>query len=367
MFGEIGDKSIVTEELETLKFWKKNDILNKTIEWRKDNPHFVFFEGPPTANGKPGIHHCLSRIYKDTVCRYKTQMGFRVDRKAGWDTHGLPVELSVEKQLGLSGKDQIENYGIEAFINKCKDSVFTYEKDWFAPPLAEDVSLSYVEDKWAVEGPLYLSSSLSVSMDFAGVSLGLDIAHKTNYVATFDEICPNLIYGESYTYKVQTTSNSGSIDVTVGWRSWEPEPPVGCCYSKYFVTGQPEILLAKVTIKGTKGDEEVSTTLSGPFEVTYLDEDVLSADTTHVFAWSSEGSTPVDGITWEYGILSDDGIERVDDGLLINRMGNRLAHPKVLEDFHPVRADPILINAQVSDVNRRHLIHGDVGIGFGSR
>ncbi len=130
MFGEIGGKSVATEELEILKFWKDNDILNKTIEWRKDNPHFVFFEGPPTANGKPGIHHCLSRIYKDTVCRYKTQTGFRVDRKAGWDTHGLPVELGVEKQLGLSGKDQIEDYGIEAFINKCKDSVFTYEKDW---------------------------------------------------------------------------------------------------------------------------------------------------------------------------------------------------------------------------------------------
>ena len=222
-----------------------------------------------------------------------TDQGFSIKGTVG------PADIEASMSFLPAGEKVLKDISHE----------FTYEKDWFAPPLAEDVSLSYVEDKWAVEGPLYLSSSLSVSMDFAGVSLGLDIAHKTNYVATFDEICPNLIYWENYSYEVQTTSNSGSIAVTDYRRSWEPEPPVGCCYSKYFVTGQPEILLAKVTIKGTKGGEDVSTTLSGPFEVTYLDEDVLSADTTHEFAWSSEGSTPVDGITWEYGILSDDGIE----------------------------------------------------------
>ncbi len=130
MFEELGKKSVAGEENETLEFWKKKNIFQKSIDWRSENPHFVFYEGPPTANGLPGIHHCLSRIYKDTVCRYKTQTGFKVDRKAGWDTHGLPVELGVEKKLGLSGKDQIEDYGIEAFIKKCKDSVFTYEKEW---------------------------------------------------------------------------------------------------------------------------------------------------------------------------------------------------------------------------------------------
>ncbi|MCK5743825.1 MAG: class I tRNA ligase family protein, partial [Caldisericia bacterium] len=130
MFEELGKKSVAGEENETLEFWKKKNIFQKSIDWRNDKPHFVVYEGPPTVNGLPGIHHCLSRIYKDTVCRYKTQTGFRVDRKAGWDTHGLPVELGVEKQLGLSGKDQIEDYGVEAFIKKCKDSVLTYEKDW---------------------------------------------------------------------------------------------------------------------------------------------------------------------------------------------------------------------------------------------
>lgn len=130
MFEELGAKSIVTEEQEILEFWREHDIFGKSITHRKDAPNFVFFEGPPTANGMPGIHHCLSRIYKDTVCRYRTMHGYKVDRKAGWDTHGLPVELEVEKKLGLKSKKEIEDYGIEAFIKKCKDSVFTYEKEW---------------------------------------------------------------------------------------------------------------------------------------------------------------------------------------------------------------------------------------------
>jgi len=186
---------------------------------------------------------------------------------------------------------------------------FTYEKDWFLPPLAEDVSISYVEDKWAVEGPAYLSSSLSASMDFAGVSFGLDITHETNYVATFD-ICPALDhYSLSYHWKVQTTSTTGTITVDPYENYWELGAPGGCCYAKYFVTGHPEILLAEVTIKGTKGGEEVSTTLSGPFEVTQLDEPALSADTTRVFTFQQLGSTPVDGIGWIYGVLYDDGIK----------------------------------------------------------
>ena len=130
MFEVLGAKSIANEEEETLKFWSDNKIFLKSIEIRKDSPSFVFFEGPPTANGMPGIHHCLSRIYKDTVCRWQAMHGFKVDRKAGWDTHGLPVELEVEKKLGFSGKQEIEKYGIEAFVKKCKESVFTYESQW---------------------------------------------------------------------------------------------------------------------------------------------------------------------------------------------------------------------------------------------
>ncbi|HEX9917143.1 MAG TPA: isoleucine--tRNA ligase [candidate division Zixibacteria bacterium] len=117
-------------EEEILSFWKKNGIFQKSIQIRKDAPLYVFYEGPPTANGLPGIHHVIARIIKDLVCRYKTMQGFRVDRKAGWDTHGLPVEIEVEKELKLDSKAKIEEYGIDKFNAKCRESVFRYKKDW---------------------------------------------------------------------------------------------------------------------------------------------------------------------------------------------------------------------------------------------
>lgn len=111
-------------------YWETNNIANKSIDNREGAEKFVFFEGPPTANGKPGIHHVISRAIKDTVCRYKTMKGFQVKRKAGWDTHGLPVEIEVEKKLGLKNKKDVEDYGIEKFCHECKESVFSYEKEW---------------------------------------------------------------------------------------------------------------------------------------------------------------------------------------------------------------------------------------------
>jgi len=117
-------------EKEILEYWKKDDTFQKSLKQRKKAPNFVFFEGPPTANGKPGIHHVLARAFKDIVCRYKTMQGFLVLRKSGWDTHGLPVELEVEKKLGLKNKKDIEKYGIAAFNKKCKESVWSYKQDW---------------------------------------------------------------------------------------------------------------------------------------------------------------------------------------------------------------------------------------------
>lgn len=119
-----------SRELRVLQQWKEQDTFKQSIANREGKPNFVFYEGPPTANGAPHIGHVLGRVIKDFVCRYKTMAGYRVVRKAGWDTHGLPVELGVEKQLGISGKQEIENYGVEAFVKKCKDSVFEYEKQW---------------------------------------------------------------------------------------------------------------------------------------------------------------------------------------------------------------------------------------------
>ncbi|MEK7503705.1 MAG: class I tRNA ligase family protein [Patescibacteria group bacterium] len=117
-------------EKKILEDWKKNKTFEKSILNRKKAKDFVFYEGPPTANGKPGIHHVLARTYKDIICRYKTMRGFRVLRKAGWDTHGLPVELEVEKKLGLKNKKDIEKFGIAEFNKKCKESVWQYKDEW---------------------------------------------------------------------------------------------------------------------------------------------------------------------------------------------------------------------------------------------
>ncbi len=117
-------------EKQTLTFWKENRIFEKSVELRKGAPAYTFYDGPPTANGKPHIGHVLTRAIKDLVPRYKTMKGYDVLRKAGWDTHGLPVELEVEKELGLDGKEQIEAYGVEPFIEKCKHSVWKYKADW---------------------------------------------------------------------------------------------------------------------------------------------------------------------------------------------------------------------------------------------
>ncbi|MCT4620178.1 MAG: isoleucine--tRNA ligase [Marinisporobacter sp.] len=110
--------------------WDQNSLLDQCVETRKEGKPFVFFEGPPTANGRPGIHHVMARTLKDSVCRYKTMTGHQVKRKAGWDTHGLPVEIEVEKQLNLSDKQEIESYGLDKFNEKCRESVFSYERQW---------------------------------------------------------------------------------------------------------------------------------------------------------------------------------------------------------------------------------------------
>ena len=117
-------------EEKQLEFWKQNHIFEKSVQNREGKPRFVLYEGPPTANGNPGIHHVLARAYKDIITRYKVMKGFYAPRIAGWDTHGLPVELEVEKQLGFSGKSQIEAYGVQQFNAKCRDSVFKYLKEW---------------------------------------------------------------------------------------------------------------------------------------------------------------------------------------------------------------------------------------------
>ncbi len=144
-----------------LRQWEENDVFQRTWTERQDAPLFVMFEGPPTANGSPGIHHVLARVFKDVICRYRTMKGYRTLRKGGWDTHGLPVELEVENELGLASKRDIEEYGIEQFNRKCRESVFRYLKDW--ERLTERIGFwvdmdrpyitldnDYIESGWAI-------------------------------------------------------------------------------------------------------------------------------------------------------------------------------------------------------------------------
>ncbi len=129
-FEALSESHVKDREASIREYWEEIDLLNESINTRDGNKPFVFYEGPPTANGKPGIHHVMARTLKDLTCRYKTMEGYQVKRKAGWDTHGLPVEIEVEKELKLSNKQEIEEYGIKEFNQKCKDSVFKYESLW---------------------------------------------------------------------------------------------------------------------------------------------------------------------------------------------------------------------------------------------
>jgi isoleucyl-tRNA synthetase len=177
------------QEEEILKFWNENKIFEKSITSRRDSPlRFTLFEGPPTANGKPGIHHVVSRVFKDVIARYKTMKGYYAPRKAGWDTHGLPVELEIEKKLGFTSKSDIENYGIAKFNALCRDSVFTYLKEWNA--LTERIGYwldidhpyvtldnSYIESVWWIlkefwtKGLIYLGYRVTPHCPRCGTSL----------------------------------------------------------------------------------------------------------------------------------------------------------------------------------------------------
>lgn len=123
-------KGFVGMEKEVADFWKEQDIIKKNFDMNQDGEYFTFYDGPPTANGKPHVGHILTRVMKDIIPRYKVMKGYKVIRKAGWDTHGLPVELEIEKKLGISGKEQIEEYGVEKFVTECKESVFKYVSMW---------------------------------------------------------------------------------------------------------------------------------------------------------------------------------------------------------------------------------------------
>ncbi|MFU8797054.1 MAG: class I tRNA ligase family protein, partial [Dehalococcoidia bacterium] len=133
MFRQVDSRvNVLHLEESVLRFWKEQRIFHKSVEARRGGPHFAFYEGPPSANGSPGVHHVLARLYKDVVCRYRTMKGYHVPRKAGWDTHGLPVELEVENALAMTSKTQIEEYGVARFNEQCRRTAAKYIKEWEA-------------------------------------------------------------------------------------------------------------------------------------------------------------------------------------------------------------------------------------------
>ena len=167
MFKPVDNRqSFPKMEEEVLRFWKENDIFRKSVESRPADKSYIFYEGPPTANARPGVHHVLARVFKDLFPRYKTMRGYRVPRKGGWDTHGLPVELEVERELGLKSKPEIEQFGIEEFNRRCKESVFRYVQEWEA--LTERIAFwvdlegayrtydnDYIESVWTIVKQLW--------------------------------------------------------------------------------------------------------------------------------------------------------------------------------------------------------------------
>lgn len=165
-FKELSKEPVKNREQEISKYWEEIDLLKETLNQRPEDKNYVFYDGPPTANGKPGIHHVISRTLKDMQCRYKTMQGYRVQKKAGWDTHGLPVEIGVEKELGLESKKEIEDYGVEKFNQKCKESVFSYEKLWreMSERMAYNIDMdhpyitldnNYIESVWWIMDQLF--------------------------------------------------------------------------------------------------------------------------------------------------------------------------------------------------------------------
>lgn len=178
-FEHLKTGSIAENEKAISAYWKEVDLLHQCVSQREDGKQFVFFEGPPTANGKPGIHHVIARTLKDYVCRYKTMQGYQVKRKAGWDTHGLPVEIEVEKRLGLNDKTEIESYGIEAFNKQCRESVFEYEGLW--RDMTERMAyLIDLDDPYITLNDEYIESVWHI----------LDKMHKEGYIYEGHKILP---------------------------------------------------------------------------------------------------------------------------------------------------------------------------------
>ena len=263
------DMNFVAREEEIVKFWRDNDVFKKSVALRKGAPTFTFFDGPPTANGKPHIGHVETRAFKDLIPRYRTMKGFDVLRKAGWDTHGLPVELEVEKMLGLDGKPQIEEYGIEPFIKECKKSVWKYKTEW--EEMSERVGYwadmenpyityddNYIESEWwslkeiHKKGLLYKGHKIVPYCPRCGTALSShEVAQGYKNVKETSAYVRFAVKGEENTFLLAWTTTP-----------WTLPSNLALCvnphdmYAKFRVDGQT-IIMAKALIDAIYPDKEI--------------------------------------------------------------------------------------------------------------
>ena len=268
--------NFVERELEVLDYWKKNDIFKKSMTMREGAPLFTFYDGPPTANGKPHIGHVLTRAIKDLIPRYRFMKGYNVLRKAGWDTHGLPVELEVEKQLGLDGKPQIEKYGIEPFIQKCKESVWKYKGQW--EELSERVGFwvdmenpyvtyhdNYIESVWwslkriHEKGLLYKGHKVVPYCPRCGTALSShEVAQGYNDVEETSAIARFLVKGRPNTCILAWTTTP-----------WTLPSNIALCvnakaeYGEYELDGETYIMAAELVDKVLPEDAELKKKYKG--------------------------------------------------------------------------------------------------------
>jgi isoleucyl-tRNA synthetase len=342
MFPEVKAKVNFAElEKDTLRFWKEQRIFSKSVELRISGPHYAFYEGPPSVNGSPGVHHVLSRLYKDIVCRYKTMRGYHVPRKAGWDTHGLPVELEVENSLAFTSKAQIEDYGVARFNERCRQRAFKYIKEWEAmterlgywldmehPYVTLDNS--YVESCWWIikqlwdKGLIYRGYRVTPHCPRCGTSLS---SHEV-----------------ALGYRDDTEDPSVYIRFRLAPDSIEKGTPLRALLSKSGASDKPAFVLAWTTTPWTlPGNTALAVAPNADYSVMESDRDYLILAKTLVDKVGLEGYRELGVVLGEdlmhlrYEPLFDPqrfGVQRlVLPALHVEKTEENLTYPVIGADF----------------------------------
>ena len=302
------DMNFVEREKKTEQFWKENRIFEKSMENRKEGETYTFYDGPPTANGKPHIGHVLTRVIKDMIPRYRTMKGYMVPRKAGWDTHGLPVEIEVEKKLGLDGKDQIENYGLEPFIKECKESVWKYKGMWedFSGTVGfwADMEHPYVtyddnfieSEWWALKeiwkkGLLYRGFKIVPYCPRCGTPLSAqEVAQGYKTVKERSAIVRFKVSGEDAYFLAWTTTPwtlPSNVALCVNPEETYAKVKAGDGFTYYMASALLDSVLGKLAVKA---DEENSVEAKPAYEIleTYQGKDLEYKEYEPLFACAKE-------------------------------------------------------------------------------